>query len=154
MTPFEWALNFAFGLDGVMTVLSGMSTLEQVEQNLATFAKCRPLNDEEMACVMRAQEKFNELIAVPCTGCKYCMKGCPQDINIAGIMEALNREKIYGHKVGASQYGFCCRNHGKASDCIQCGQCETCCPQSIPIVSTLERAVKIFESEAVKGPFD
>ena len=141
----SWALRFVWGLEGVVTVLSGMSTLEQMKENVALYKGYEPLSDKEMATVMRAQEKLNELTAVPCTSCRYCVPGCPQEIPIPNIMESLNRAALFGDEAGKDNYRFETSDTAKASDCVQCGQCEEACPQGIDIMHQLEVAADTFE---------
>ncbi len=143
-TYVEWALRFAFGVEGLITVLSGMSSLKQMQQNLETFRTYQPLSDDERAALATAQRKLDELLDNPCTSCQYCMKACPMDIKISQIMESLNRAAIYGEANGKNWYGFNTRD-GKASQCIQCFSCEAACPQHIEIVGKLEKAAELFE---------
>lgn len=145
MTPAEWALRFAMGLEDVITVLSGMSTIGQMEENIATWKNFKPLDDAQMGVLSRAQQKLKEIIYVPCTSCKYCMKDCPQELNISNIFEALNRGKMYGQPVGQNWYDFSTSEGRKASDCIECGQCESVCPQSIAVIDKLHDAAEMFE---------
>ena len=144
-TYVEWALRFAFGVDHLITVLSGMSSLEQMQQNLATWKAYEPLAPEELDVLARAQRKLDEMLDNPCTSCQYCMKNCPNDIKIAQIMESLNRASIYGVDNGKNWYGFNVSGGGKASECIECYSCESACPQQIPIVEKLQRATELFE---------
>ncbi len=141
----SWALRFAFGLEDAMTVLSGMSTLEQMQQNIATWKSCKPLTDDELAVLDRAQRVLAASVDNPCTHCHYCQKGCPQSVNISGAMDCLNREAMYGAGKGKNQYKFETMLGGKASECIECYQCEDACPQNISIVEKLKRAVELFE---------
>lgn len=145
LPPVSWALRFAWGLEGLITVLSGMSTLEQMEDNIAHYRDRRPLSDAELAVLGEAQEKLRELIAVPCTACKYCMQDCPLEINIPGVMECLNRAQLFGDAYGKGYYGFSTREGGKASECIACGQCEEACPQMIDVSHQMEVAAAKFE---------
>ena len=126
-------------------MLSGMSSLEQMEQNIATWKAWEPLNAGETAVLDRARAKLDEMLDNPCTNCQYCMKACPKDIKIAPVMEALNRRGMYGDANGKNWYGFQTSNGGKASECIQCFSCEAACPQHIEIVGKLEKAVELFE---------
>ncbi len=141
----DWALRFAFGVPNLITVLSGMSNLQQMEQNLETLRTYEPLTEGELATLRQAQEKLDEMLDNPCTNCHYCMKNCPNDIKIAPIMEALNRASMYGIDNGKNWFGFQTAAGGKASECIQCGQCEGACPQHIEIVAKLERAAELFK---------
>ena len=141
----EWALRFVFGVEGLVTCLSGMSSIEQMQQNLATWKAWEPLGDAELDALRQAKDKLDELLDNPCTNCQYCMKACPMDIKIAPTMEALNRTGMYGVDNGKNWYGFQTSAGGKASSCIQCFSCEAACPQHIEIVGKLERAAELFE---------
>lgn len=141
----SWALRFAASLDGLITVLSGMSNIEQMEDNLRTMSEFKPLNDSDREVLEKAQKALAEIPRVPCTACQYCVKGCPQQINIPGVFEAMNIQFIFNHPEGAKgKYNWNTRNGVKASACIQCGQCESSCPQHIEIIDELKRAVELF----------
>ena len=137
------ALRFAASVDGVVCTLSGMSTLEQVKDNCSSFADFKPLDDAEHAAIEQAQKIMAESGTIPCTGCDYCAKVCPQGIGISGALTALNYLINFEDPYKANyQLGFVVRfNMGKAmpSECIQCGACEEACPQNIPILECFDR---------------
>jgi predicted aldo/keto reductase-like oxidoreductase len=142
----SWAIRYAASLEGVITVLSGMSTLAQLDDNTGYMQHFKPLSDDERAVVAKAQEALAALPGVPCTSCKYCVPDCPQKINIPDIFDTLNKELIFNDAPGAKfGYGWATNSGGKASDCVECGQCEAVCPQKIKIIDNLKLAVKRFE---------
>ncbi|MBE6473801.1 MAG: Fe-S oxidoreductase [Coriobacteriaceae bacterium] len=102
----DWALRFALGTPGLITVLSGMSNMQQMEENLETWRTYEPLSESEMATLRLAKEKLDELLDNPCTNCQYCMKTCPMDIRIAPIMDALNRASMYSIDDGKNWFSF------------------------------------------------
>lgn len=144
-TPVSWALRFAMGVPNLITVLSGMSSLEQMQQNLETWRTYEPLTDDELETLRNAQAKLDEMLDNPCTSCHYCMKNCPKDINISGILESMNRGAMFGWDYGKNWYGFSTSEGHRASDCIQCFQCESACPQHIEIVGKMSQAAGKFE---------
>jgi predicted aldo/keto reductase-like oxidoreductase len=95
-SPSSWAMRFAASLDNVITVLSGMSNIEQMEDNLATMSDFHPLNDAEYAVIERVRDALNAIENIPCTKCRYCVKGCPQEIAIPDILDALNQYLVFG----------------------------------------------------------
>lgn len=148
-SPASWAIRFAAGLPGVMMVLSGMSSLAQMEDNLGFMENFRPLNEEEKALTEKAAELINAQIAVPCTGCSYCTEGCPRKIAIPQYFSLYNedmRERLEekGWTVNFTNYELLTQKFGKAGDCIGCGQCEEMCPQHLPIIERLKAVSKHF----------
>lgn len=142
----SWAIRFAASLDGVITVLSGMSNIEQMEDNLATMSDFRPLGDAERAAVDQARAALDAIGSIPCTSCRYCVKGCPQGIAIPGIFSAMNKYLVYDNLTNAKgSYKFETRDGGVAGKCIACGQCEAVCPQHIGIIEELKRAAATLE---------
>ena len=143
-TAAEWALRFAMNTEGLITCLSGMRSVEDVRRNVATLRSLTPLTQNELDTLDRAQKLLNDLIAVPCTNCQYCMKKCPQKINIPGIMQCINMKSMYGGNHGVGWYAWEARVI-KGSACLHCHQCEKACPQHIDIVNQIEHAVEWFE---------
>jgi predicted aldo/keto reductase-like oxidoreductase len=142
----SWAIRFAASLPGLITVLSGMSSIAQMEDNLATFQPFIPLGEDERAVIERAKAVLSSISRIPCTACNYCAKDCPQGIAIPGIFHAMNKHIIFGNLQSAKgTYQFETREGGTAGKCIACGQCEAACPQHIPIIRELKAAAAIME---------
>jgi len=142
----SWAIRFAASLDGVLTVLSGMTTLEQMEDNVSYMKDFKPLNDEERNVILKVQDILSGINSIPCTGCSYCTGGCPMGIQIPDIFSARNKQLIYGATDRARrEYDRATRDGNTASTCIQCGQCESVCPQSINIIERLKECAEIFD---------
>ncbi len=146
LSQASWAYRFCYNQPGVMTVLSGMSTINQMQQNLAEWkANGQGFSDAESAALARAREVLAAMPVVPCTNCRYCVKDCPQQVAIPEIMNLLNLElQTENREFAKEQYSWQAVP-GKASDCIQCGACESMCPQSIDIINQLEKAAEHFE---------
>ena len=142
----SWALRYVAGLPGVAIVLSGMSTLEQLQQNTALFNTMKPLTEKEQALLGKAADMLRAAGTVPCTGCKYCVEGCPAEINIPAILDLLNEYARFGSLESAKRsYGFRTRGKGLASACVNCGQCLNVCPQHIESAVYMEKAAELFE---------
>ena len=142
----SWAIRFAASLDNVITVLSGMSTIEQMQDNTAFMSGFKPLDENEMKVIEKARETLDAIPSIPCTGCEYCVDGCPQDIVIPKIFDAMNKHLVYNN-FNAAKFGYSWETKfgGKGSDCIECGNCESVCPQQIKIMEHLKSAVSQFE---------
>ena len=148
----SWALRFVASLDNVCMVLTGASSMEQLEQNIDDFENFTPLNDEGYEILEKVNDIINSNIAVECTKCKYCLDACPESINIPKIFDLYNNEKMVGNLLwSAFGYSYC--NYSKlpgvgiASDCSECGMCVEECPQHIDIPKVMKDVVKIFETE-------
>ena len=143
----SWALRFCAELPGVLTVLSGMSDMDQMEDNLNTMDHFRPLSPEERQTIGEVVRILDSKPHVPCTFCRYCVAGCPKEIEIPGVFRVMNVATIYGDLKSASgSYGWETRNGAKASHCIGCGQCESVCPQQIDIIEQLKKAAEMFDA--------
>ena len=141
----SWAIRYVASLPGIMSVLSGMSNVEQMEDNLSYMKEFRPLSEAEQQTVARAQEALAAIDSIPCTGCRYCTDGCPMQIPIPDIFSAMNRKLVWGEEEAAKRdYAGETKEKGKASDCIQCGQCEAC-PQQIPVITRLAECAAALE---------
>ena len=134
----SWALRYAASLEGILVVLSGMSNLDQMRDNLSFMKDFKPLSDEEMKVIHQAQAALDADKSIPCTACHYCTKGCPMDIPIPEIFGVINRRKGSPEFRTKREYGIVTLGKGRASDCISCGQCESVCPQHLPIIRLLE----------------
>jgi predicted aldo/keto reductase-like oxidoreductase len=146
VSPSSWAMRFAASLDRVITVLSGMSNREQLEDNLATMSDFRPLDDAEYAVIEKARDALNAIETIPCTQCRYCVKDCPQGIAIPAIFDTLNQYLVFDNLEPPKRfYGFLTRNGNTAGTCAECGRCEAVCPQHIGIMRELKRAAAAFE---------
>lgn len=142
----SWAIRYAASLDGILTVLSGMSNIEQMADNLSYMKDFKPMTAEENAVVLRAQEALSKIEQIPCTGCHYCTDGCPMNIPIPEIFSARNRQLVWKKdEWGQNDYNNAVKERGKASECIKCGQCMTACPQSISVIDWLENCSEVFD---------
>ena len=136
----SWAVRFAANLEGIITVLSGMSSVEQMEDNLSYIKDFNGLSEKEQATLNAAREELNRIPLIPCTTCNYCAKVCPIGVGISGSFTAMNYLTLYGDKAAAAhQEGWLVGGHGlkHANECIKCGRCEEACPQHIKIRDTL-----------------
>lgn len=141
-----WAIRYAASLDGIITVLSGMSDMAQMEDNLSYMKDFCPMDDAEQEVIRRAQEALAGVKSIPCTACHYCTAGCPKQIPIPEIFAARNRQLIWGQtRQGEAAYAHAVAGAGKAADCIACGQCEKACPQQIKVIGNLKDCADVFD---------
>ena len=145
-SPASYAIRFAAGFPGMMMVLSGMSSMEQMNDNLSYMKDFQPLNEAELAAVKKVQEIFKSKNLIPCTACRYCIDGCPKHISIPDLFAIMNTKQIYHDWNADYYYNVVHTAPGrKASDCLKCGKCEKVCPQHLQIRNLLEDVAKEFE---------
>ena len=145
-SPASYAIRFAAGFPGMMMVLSGMSDLEQMKDNLSYMRDFKPLNETELAAVNKVQEIFHKMNMIPCTACRYCVEGCPKQISIPDLFALMNIKQLH-HDWNADYYyeEVHTAPGRRASDCLKCGKCEKICPQHLPIRKLLEEVAKEFD---------
>lgn len=146
----SWAIRFAASLDGVITVLSGMSSTEQMDSNISYMKDFKPLSEKEQAVILEARTALDAIPIIACTSCDYCAKVCPNDIGISGSFYVMNMLSLYGNKEKAiTDEKWQVGGHGKkhAVECLKCGKCEKVCPQHLPIRQELARIAETFEQK-------
>ena len=143
----EYAIRFAAGFEGMMLVLSGMSNLEQMNDNISFMKDFKPLSEKEHDAIKEVCRIFKSKNLIPCTACRYCVDGCPKNISIPDLFADMNGKVIYKSWNSGWYYMVHTQNAGKASDCIKCGKCETVCPQGLKIRELLETVAKEFDND-------
>lgn len=147
-SPASYAIRFAAGFPGMMMVLSGMSSMEQMKDNLSYMKDFQPLNETELEAVKKVQSIFRGMNLIPCTACRYCTDGCPRQIAIPDLFAVMNTKQIHHDWNADFYYNNVYTGAGRrASDCIQCGRCEKACPQHLPIRKLLTEIAAEFEKQ-------
>ena len=152
-TVASWALRFVGSLPGVMTILSGMSSEEQMEDNIRTFTDFEPLDDDELRIINEVTEEVLSVPQIGCTACRYCCDGCPKKISIPDVFRTVNTLRRYPDDWRSKNfYSGLVERSGRASDCIGCGQCEKVCPQHLKIVELMKEAADTLDKPEDKNP--
>ena len=141
----SYAVRYAASFENVALVISGMSNLAQMQDNLSSMKNFVPLSDKEKQAVAKVRAEFRKNNLIPCTACRYCTDGCPKKISIPDLFACMNTKSAYKDWNADYYYGLYTGNGGKASDCIECGKCENACPQHLEIRKLLKNTAKEFE---------
>lgn len=144
----SWAYRFCYNLPNVVSVLSGMSTLDQVKENVREWHENKPFNEQEKQALNETLEALRSVGTIPCTNCRYCVKECPAHVKIPEILGLLNLETMTENRKFVKDAYQWQAAEGYASTCTQCGSCEDMCPQSIGIIELLEEAADRYEQKA------
>lgn len=145
-SPASYAIRYVAGFDGVIMTLSGMSNLEQMQDNLSYMKDFKKLNNIELKAIDDVCKVFKSMNMIQCTSCRYCVEGCPKKILIPDLFACFNSKNIH-HDWNAKFYykSVYTKNHGIASSCIKCGKCEKICPQHLNIRDLLNQVGKEFD---------
>lgn len=142
----SWAIRFVAHLDGLITILSGMNSMEQLDDNIRTVKELQPLTDSEMNALREAVDILRSIPTVPCTDCKYCVENCPQNINIPALMRLYSNYLVYNSTANSDfPFMMATMNKGKPSSCVTCHVCEEHCPQHIDISDIMSKMVPLYE---------
>ena len=142
----SWALRFVGSQPGIMTILSGMSSEEQMDDNIRTFTGFEPLAEDELKIINEVTEEILSIPQIGCTACKYCCDGCPMKISIPDVFRTINTLRRYPNDWRSKNfYAGLVQRSGRASDCIACGQCEGVCPQHLPVIELMKEAAAVLD---------
>ncbi len=149
-TPADWALQWVWNHPEVSLALSGMSAMQQVEENVASASRSGPgtLAPEELALIHRVRDAYRKLSPIPCTDCRYCQP-CPNGVAISRIFALYNEVSMYDALERSRMvYTQWMREDERADCCLACGECEAACPQGIEIIEWLKKADKALAASA------
>lgn len=141
----SYAIRYAAGFDGILTVLSGMGSVEMVTENTKLMQDFQPLNQKETEAVQKVCDLFHSQNLIACTACRYCVSECPKQIPIPDLFACMNNKNLWNNWNADYYYGVHTQSGGKAGDCIECGSCEQICPQKLSIRSLMKALAKTFE---------
>lgn len=145
-SPVEWAFRWLYNFSEIAVILSGVSTMEQLEDNLRIFAHAKPdvMSDQELELVNQVKEAYERRIKVGCTGCEYCLP-CPNNVSIPRIFSLYNEASMFDDlQAYLDGYNRLITDEKDASQCIECGNCEAACPQNLEIIKQLKEAHEFF----------
>lgn len=150
VSPANLALRFAASQPNVFMVLSGMSNIQQMRENISFMKNFQPLSERESVVAHTVAGLIHGENIIPCTACRYCVDGCPKKISIPDLFACLNSKRHFNDWNADLYYNnVYTKNHGKASDCIKCGRCEKTCPQGLKVRELLQEVSKEFERRDV-----
>ncbi len=144
-SPASYAIRYAASFEGMCMVLSGMSNMEQMEDNLSYMKDFQPLSEREFQAIAEVRDIILNQGLIPCTACRYCTDGCPMKIEIPSVLASMNKRKQLQEWGARSAYQEAVKERGRASDCIRCGKCENACPQHLPIRELLTEIGEVFD---------
>lgn len=147
MSNASYAIRFAASFPNMFMVLSGMSDLAQINDNMSYMKDFKPLDEKEMQAVNDVRKAFSEINLIPCTACHYCTSGCPMNISIPELFSCYNHKVNFHDWNQGYYYSQITRDGGKPSECIECGQCEGICPQHLEIIRLLKDVSGEFEKK-------
>ena len=145
VSPASLAIRYAASFEGMIRVLSGMSSLEQMKDNISFMKEFKKIDKNEEKVISKVVEKLKDTNSIPCTGCAYCTNNCPIGVPIPEIFKLYNSKKLYNNWGVKEKYEELIKSKCDPKDCLHCGACESACPQKLEIRELLEKVSKEFE---------